>query len=116
MKRLNAGGIWRFQPDTNDLDVFARGWVNTWGHAFDKYGQSFATDGAGGEGINYVVPGAVYVTAERAARGRILHGLNPGSPKHCGLEIVERPAPARRLAGEPDHERLPRPPRLPVRR
>ena len=54
MKRLNAGGIWRFNPDTRELDVFARGWINPWGHAFDKYGQSFVTDGANGEGINHV--------------------------------------------------------------
>ena len=66
--------------------MFARGFVNPWGHAFDDYGVSFATDGAGGEGINYVVPGASYVTAFGAQR--ILSGLNPGSPKLCGLEIV----------------------------
>ncbi len=87
VRRLNAGGIWQFRPETMRLDVFARGWVNTWGHAFDRWGQSFATDGAGGEGINYVVPGAAYPTAYGAAR--ILHGLNPGSPKYCGLEIVD---------------------------
>ncbi len=87
VRRLNAGGIWQFRPETMRLEVFARGWVNTWGHAFDRWGQSFATDGAGGEGINYVVPGAAYPTAYGAAR--ILHGLNPGSPKYCGLEIVD---------------------------
>ncbi len=87
VRRLNAGGIWQFRPETMKLDVFARGWVNTWGHAFDRWGQSFATDGAGGEGINYVVPGASYPTAYGAAR--IMHGLNPGSPKYCGLEVVD---------------------------
>ncbi|MBX9582400.1 MAG: c-type cytochrome [Gemmataceae bacterium] len=88
VKRLNAGGIWRFKPETAELDVFARGWVNSWGHAFDKWGQSFATDGAGGEGINHVVPGGYYMTSVGPHAGRILHGLNPGSPKHCGLEVV----------------------------
>ena len=63
--------------------------MNSWGHHFDRFGQSFATDGAGGEGINYIVPGAYYFTAADAPQ--ILHGLNPGSPKHCGLEIVETP-------------------------
>ncbi len=86
VRRLNAGGIWQFRPETMRLEVFARGFVNAWGHAFDDYGVSFATDGAGGEGINYVVPGASYVTAFGAER--ILSGLNPGSPKLCGLEIV----------------------------
>ena len=35
----------------------AAGFVNPWGHHFDRWGQSFATDGAYGEGINYVFPG-----------------------------------------------------------
>lgn len=90
VRRLNAGGIWQFRPETLQMGVFMRGLVNTWGHDFDRFGQSFATDGAGGEGINYVVPGAYYFTAANAPR--ILHGLNPGSPKHCGLEIVETKA------------------------
>ncbi len=89
VRRLNAGGIWQFRPETLELGVYMRGLVNTWGHHFDRFGQSFATDGAGGEGINYVVPGAYYFTAADAPK--ILHGLNPGSPKHCGLEIVETP-------------------------
>ena len=87
VRRLNAGGIWQFRPETLRLEVLARGWVNTWGHHFDKFGQSFVTDGAGGEGINYMVPGASYVTAYGARR--ILRGLNPGSPKYCGLEMVD---------------------------
>ncbi|MBB75937.1 MAG: sorbosone dehydrogenase [Planctomycetaceae bacterium] len=86
VKHLNGGGIWRFRPETMELDVFCRGFVNPWGHHFDAWGQSFATDGAYGEGINYVFPGAVFVTAPEARR--VLHGLNPGSPKHCGLEIL----------------------------
>lgn len=86
VKRLNGGGTWRFRPETMELDVFIRGLVNSWGHAFDAYGQSFATDGAGGEGINYALPGAYYLTAPDAVR--ILKGLNPGSPKHCALELA----------------------------
>lgn len=86
VKRLNAGGIWRFRPETLELDVLCEGFVNPWGHHFDRWGQSFATDGAYGEGINYVFPGSVFVTAYNAKR--ILKGLNPGSPKHCGLEII----------------------------
>lgn len=85
-RRLNAGGIWRFKPETMELDVFARGWVNPWGLAFDRFGQAFVTDGAGGEGINYVIPGGYYVTAADAKR--VFPGLNPGSPKFCGLEVT----------------------------
>jgi len=86
LRELNAGGIWQFRPETLELGVFARGWVNAWGHDFDRWGQSFVTDGAGGEGINYVLPGAYYTTAVGA--NRVVQGLNPGSPKYCGLEIV----------------------------
>ena len=89
VRRLNAGGIWQFRPETLELGVFMRGLVNTWGHHYDRFGQSFATDGAGGEGINYVIPGGYYFTAADAER--IVRGLNPGSPKHCGLELVETP-------------------------
>jgi len=86
VRRLGGGGIWQFRPESAWLDVFARGWVNSWGHHFDRWGQSFVTDGAGGEGINYVLPGASYTYAVGATR--ILGGLNPGSPKYCGAEIL----------------------------
>ena len=86
VRRLLGGGIWQFRPESVLLDVFARGWVNSWGHHFDRWGQSFATDGAGGKGINYVLPGASYETAFGAKR--LLDGLNPGSPKYCGAEVV----------------------------
>lgn len=86
VRRLLGGGIWNFRPETLELDVFAKGLVNPWGHQVDRWGQSFATDGAGGEGINYVFPGSVFLTSP--GETRILHGLNPGSPKYCGLEIV----------------------------
>jgi len=87
VRRLNAGGVWRFRPETMDLDVFIRGLWNPWGHQVDQWGQSFLTDGAGSEGINYALPGGSYAMA--AGADRILKGLNPGSPKYSGLEIVD---------------------------
>lgn len=86
VQRLLGGGIWRFRPESMQLEVVCKGLVNPWGHHFDAWGQSFATDGAGGEGINYVFPGAVFVASP--GEPRRLVGLNPGSPKHCGLEIL----------------------------
>jgi putative heme-binding domain-containing protein len=86
VRRLNAGGIWQFRPETMELDVFARGWWNPWGHAFDRWGQSFVTDGAGDKGVNYVIPRGSYETA--AGASRVFPGLNPGSPKYCGHEIL----------------------------
>jgi putative heme-binding domain-containing protein len=87
VKRLMAGGFWEYDPRTQKLGVFATGLVNAWGIAWDKQGNMFATDGAGNEGINFVFPGSVMTTAYEAER--VVKGLNPGSPKHCGLEIVE---------------------------
>ena len=85
-KRLDGGGIWKFRPETLELQPWVFGFVNPWGHRFDDWGQEFATDGAYGEGINYVFPGAAFVTA--VGKERILHGMTPGQPKHCGLAIL----------------------------
>jgi putative heme-binding domain-containing protein len=86
IKRLEGGGVWQLRPQALELDVYARGLINPWGIQFDRWGQSFLTDGAGGEGINYAFPGATFLTAPGAER--IIRGLNPGQPKHCGLEVV----------------------------
>ena len=84
VRRLGGGGIWRFRPESKKLEVFVRGFWNPWGHHFDRYGQSFATDGAYHEGINFLIPGASYAGAVKGTK--LLKGLNPGNPKHCGLE------------------------------
>ena len=85
--RLKGGGVFRFDPRNQDMGILFKGWVNPWGHQFDDFGQSFVTDGAGGEGINYGLPGASYVTAPKARR--ILGSVSPGSyPKFCSLEIL----------------------------
>jgi putative heme-binding domain-containing protein len=86
VRRLNGGGVWQFRPETMQLEVFARGFINPWGTSFDRWGATFETDGANGEGITPLIPGASYSWAVGASR--ILNGLNPGSPKHCGLEIL----------------------------
>jgi putative heme-binding domain-containing protein len=86
IKRLEGGGAWALNTRNLDMEVYVRGLVNPWGLQFDRWGQSFLTDGAGGEGINYGFPGATFVTAPGAAR--IIRGLNPGQPKHSGLDVV----------------------------
>ncbi len=85
-RHLDGGGIWRYRPSTGRLEVFCKGFVNPWGHVFDPVGESFVTDGAFFEGINYAFPDSVFVTSPGATRW--LKGLNPGSPKHCGVEIL----------------------------
>jgi putative heme-binding domain-containing protein len=86
IKRLEGGGTWALNTRNLDMEVYLKGLVNPWGIQFDRWGQSFLTDGAGGEGINYGFPGATFVTAPGAAR--IMRGLNPGQPKHSGLDVV----------------------------
>ena len=86
VRRLLAGGIWHFRPESRELGVLCHGFVNPWGHVLDRWGQSFATDGAYGEGVNYVFPGSVFVAAPGAKR--MLKGMSPGQPKHCGLAIL----------------------------
>jgi putative heme-binding domain-containing protein len=87
VRRLNGGGVWQYRPENQRLEVFMRGLWNTWGTDWDRYGQVFLTDGAGGEGINYGMPGAYYAASPGAPK--VLPGLNPGHPKYCGLEIVD---------------------------
>ncbi|MCW1921775.1 HEAT repeat domain-containing protein [Luteolibacter arcticus] len=88
--RLKSGGVMRFDPRTSKIETVFYGWCNPWGHQFDRYGQSFITDGAGGGGINWAVPGAMYFTYAKAPK--TLDSISPGSyPKFCGLEIIESP-------------------------
>ena len=86
VRRLEGGGVWQLRPENYKLEVYAKGLINPWGLQFDRWGQSFLTDGAGGEGINYAFPGATFVTAPGAER--VIRGLNPGQPKHSGLDVV----------------------------
>lgn len=86
VRRLLGGGVWQFDPRRRTLDVFTRGGINMWGLHVDRYGQTFLTDGANAQGINYAFPGATYETAVGATR--ILKGLNPGQPKQSGLEVI----------------------------
>ncbi len=84
---LNSGGVFHLRPPTMEMDILLRGFCNPWGHHFDAFGQSFVTDGAGGQGINYGMPGATFFTY--AIMRRELKSVSPGNyPKLCGLEIV----------------------------
>ena len=86
-RKLTGSGTWRFRPATMELEVFTRGLVNPWGQAWDEYGQSFATDGAGSDGISVYLPGSAHGSWGTEAK-RWLTGLNPGHPKYCGVEYV----------------------------
>ena len=85
-RRLNGSGVWRFRPEIERIDVFSRGRVNPWGHALDHHGNSFGTDGAGGQGPHDLFPGSAFGTAVGAPR--VLRGLIPGKPKNTGAEFM----------------------------
>lgn len=85
-KRLEGGGVWQLNPKTLEMNVYARGGINFWGLQFDQWGQSFLTDGAGSEGINYAFPGSAFAAAQGVER--TIRGLNPGQPKHSGLDVI----------------------------
>jgi putative heme-binding domain-containing protein len=87
VRRLMGSGIWQYHPVSGRLEVFSMGQINPWGHIFDRWGQSFTTDGAYGEGINYTFPGATFRCLPDQLP-RVLKGLNPGQPKQSGLEII----------------------------
>jgi len=86
VRTLNGSGTWQFRPATRELNVFCRGLWNPWGIAWDRYGATFETDGAGGDGINYAFP--VSPSPRPSACRGVLPGLNPGTPKDAGLEIL----------------------------
>ena len=85
--RLKAGGGFRYNPATMRMEVYFRGLVNSWGHQFDAYGQSFLTDGAGFSGIAYTFPGAKFRPTPKERH--LLDLISPGRyPKFCSKEIV----------------------------
>jgi putative heme-binding domain-containing protein len=85
---LKAGGIFRFDPRDQKMSVHYRGIINGWGHAWDAYGQSFMSDGAGFDGIHWGVPGATYRTLAPARR--TIPSITPGSyPKYAGMEVIQ---------------------------
>jgi putative heme-binding domain-containing protein len=83
---LNGSGIWSFRPETEQLDIFARGMINPWGEGLDKWGQLFATDGAGSSGINYIFPESAHATAVGVPK--IVAGLNGGKPKLTAAQLL----------------------------
>lgn len=88
--RLKAGGMFRFDPRNARMEVVYRGWINPWGHAFDNYGDSFVTDGAGFQGVSWAFPRVTFRTLAPARRQAPSISLGQ-YPKFCGAEIIRSP-------------------------
>lgn len=88
--RLNAGGVFAYDTQSERVEVLIKGLCNTWGHQMDDEGQSFLTDGCGNTGITWGFPGGVFVHSEGAKY--ISPSISKGSyPKFCGLELIKSP-------------------------
>lgn len=88
VRRLNGGGFWEYNPRTGKLDVFVTGMTNSWGIAFDDYGQAFGVDNDG-YSVNYFLPGAHLIRTPNESL--IYPSLVEGKPKYCGAEFVATP-------------------------
>ena len=88
--RLNSGGSFAYDPSSERVEVLIKGLCNTWGHMMDSEGQSFFTDGCGGEGLVWGLPGGVFQNYEgaKATAPSISRG---GFPKFVGLELIQSP-------------------------
>jgi len=90
VRRLNSGGIWRFDPNSRELEVFTKGGCNPWGHHWDQFGNDFFTDGAGYKGVYHAMEGATYFTY--ADMRREAESITPGNwPKFASLELIHSP-------------------------
>lgn len=88
--RQNSGGVFAWDPRSQQLEVLYNGFWNPWGLAWDKSNQAYVTDGAGSSGIAWGIRGAAYATYEGSRR--LLQSISPGSyPKFCGLEMIYSP-------------------------
>ena len=81
---LFNAGFYRLRPRRLQLIPFLEGHMgpgNPWGTAFDRWGQAFNVDGAGG--VNWLTPGLVSTTHRRRL-GRI---GEPGG--YCGIAYLD---------------------------
>jgi len=85
VRRLNGGGFWEYNPDTHRLEVFVTGMTNSWGIAFDEFGQAFGVDNDQ-YSVNYFPPGAHMIRTPNESH--LFPSLVSGKPKYCGAEFV----------------------------
>src|SRR5262245_14242782 len=88
-RQLFGGCIWQLRTDRLRLEVYDRSILpnNTWGHAFDAWGQSLIASAWPGA-LNLVLPDS---PLQRATRPELVPDLKLtqiGGERHCGLEIV----------------------------
>ena len=118
VKHLNAGGIWRYRTrdDPRSSHVFARGFGQRLGAPDRQVSATVIRHRRRRRRRHQPRYARLQLHRPRwATPAESMHGLNPGSPKHCGLEIISGRHLPGRLAGQHAHQRLSRPSRLPLR-
>ncbi|MSQ94268.1 MAG: c-type cytochrome [Gemmataceae bacterium] len=88
-RQLFGGCIWQLRTDRLKLEVFDRSILpnNTWGHAFDAWGQSFIASAWPGA-LNVVLPDSPLHKNTQQELVPPLKMTQIGAERHCGLEIV----------------------------
>ncbi len=84
--RAERANVWRFDPRDGSLRTVAHGWINPWSRAVDAHGNYFTDDNAG-RGIMWTFRDSVH---DLGSAPRMAPAAGPeGSPKLCGLEVLE---------------------------
>jgi len=84
--RAERAHVWRFDPRNGSLGTVSHGWINPWSRAVDAHGNYFTNDNAG-RGIMWTFRDSVH---DLGSAPRMAPAAGPeGSPKLCGLEVIE---------------------------
>jgi putative heme-binding domain-containing protein len=84
--RAERAHVWQFDPRDGSLGTVSHGWINPWSRAVDAHGNYFTDDNAG-RGIMWTFRDSVH---DLGSAPRMAPAAGPeGSPKLCGLEVVE---------------------------
>jgi putative heme-binding domain-containing protein len=89
LRKHFGGCVWQFRTDRLRLEVVDRSILpnNTWGHAFDAWGQSFLASAWPGA-INLCLPDSPLHRTTTPELVPDLKITQVGGDRHCGLEIV----------------------------
>lgn len=85
VRRMDGGGYWQYRPESAWLKEFVRGMTNSWGIAFDRFGQAFGVDNDN-TSLNFFVPGARLIRTP--GESMFLPSIVRDKPKYCGAEII----------------------------
>jgi putative heme-binding domain-containing protein len=88
-RKLFGGCVWQLRTDRLQLEVYDRSILpnNTWGHAFDPWGQSFLASAWPGA-INLCLPDSPLHQTTTPDLVPDLKFTQVGAERHCGLEVV----------------------------